>query len=297
MGNTMIQDSITGNIMGLRDGFVPVGMKEYGGILYIASFNPQTQEGQLGTIPSPVINYTYSKIPYTYKFDKQLTNPDEGLEGKSLIDNLLPKYLKKPFKISDKRFQVGDQFIVNLNFENLITTKRDCVNIVSESSSYISNAQTANIETRQYSLISGFKENKESVNSEIKDYGWFKVILEAKVERSSDTINLLNISDKRQTYYLEDILEPIQSKYWFLNEHDYKDKLIEYVTPEGNHTGNYYLPLDTERCQADDQYRTYPNILPGYLYVRLEPELPENFKFFKNQSTGVLSPYINVITL
>jgi hypothetical protein len=40
MGNTMIQDSTTGNIMGLRDGFVPVGMKEYGGILYIASYNP-----------------------------------------------------------------------------------------------------------------------------------------------------------------------------------------------------------------------------------------------------------------
>jgi len=39
MGNTTICDSTTGNIMGLEDGFVPVGMKEYGGILYIASYN------------------------------------------------------------------------------------------------------------------------------------------------------------------------------------------------------------------------------------------------------------------
>jgi hypothetical protein len=44
--------------MGLNDGFVPVGMKEYGGILYIASYNPNTKEGELGTIPSPMITYT-----------------------------------------------------------------------------------------------------------------------------------------------------------------------------------------------------------------------------------------------
>jgi hypothetical protein len=58
MGNTKIQDSTTGNIMGLRDGFVPIGMKEYGGILYIASYNINTKEGEIGTIPSPVFNYT-----------------------------------------------------------------------------------------------------------------------------------------------------------------------------------------------------------------------------------------------
>ena len=42
MGNTLIQDSISGAVMGLSPGFVPVGMTEHGGIFYIASFNPKT---------------------------------------------------------------------------------------------------------------------------------------------------------------------------------------------------------------------------------------------------------------
>ena len=42
MGNTLIKDSITGNVMGLSDGFIPLGIKEHGGILYIASYNPTT---------------------------------------------------------------------------------------------------------------------------------------------------------------------------------------------------------------------------------------------------------------
>lgn len=287
MGNTMIQDSTTGNIMGLRDGFVPVGMKEYGGILYIASFNPQTQEGQLGTIPSPVINYTYVNTPYVCDFtDTQITNIDSGNSSKSLITDLLPKYLKEPFQISDKRFQVGDQFIVNLNLSNKAQTKRYCryflnnTDIINRNQTYTPNTPTI------YPLISGFKENTSSTDSEIKDYGWFKIVLEAKVERSSDTINLSNISDKRQKYYTEDKLEPIESKYWFINE-------AEASIP----TGYNYLPLDTERCQADDQYRTYPNILPGYLYVHAEVELPENFEFFKNNSTGIKSPNVFLITI
>lgn len=60
MGNTLIKDSITGNIISLSNGFVPLGIKERGGILYIASYNPQTKEGELGTVPSPIIHYTYN---------------------------------------------------------------------------------------------------------------------------------------------------------------------------------------------------------------------------------------------
>lgn len=304
MGNTMIQDSTTGNIMGLRDGFVPVGMKEYGGILYIASFNPQTQEGQLGTIPSPVINYTYNLAPYLCSFSgerpsdakgTQITNIDknknsstESYLGTSLYTNLLPKYLKTPFSISDKRFQVGDQFIVNLQFNNTNKLTRQYVK-------YISNSAHKNV---YYNLISGFKKDIES--NDINDYGLFKIVLEAKVEKSSDTINLSNISNKRQKYYIESKLEPIESNYWFINEAEIDPSLLQTTTiinSKGVSEQISYLPLDTERCQADNQYRTYPNILPGYLYVHVEVELPENFEFFKNNSTGLKSPNVFSITL
>jgi hypothetical protein len=60
MGNTRIQDRVTGSIMGLKEGFIPLGMKEYGGVLYIASYNPTTKTSELGTIPSPLFDYTQS---------------------------------------------------------------------------------------------------------------------------------------------------------------------------------------------------------------------------------------------
>jgi hypothetical protein len=59
MGNTLIQDSATGNIMGLNPGFIPVGIKEHGGIMYIASVN-KDGEGEIGTIPSPIIRDFYN---------------------------------------------------------------------------------------------------------------------------------------------------------------------------------------------------------------------------------------------
>ena len=46
MGNTMIQDSATGAVMQLSPGFVPVGMKEQGGILYIVSANKEGKSEQ-----------------------------------------------------------------------------------------------------------------------------------------------------------------------------------------------------------------------------------------------------------
>ena len=58
MGNTLIQDSATGNIMGLNPGFIPLGLKEHGGVMYIASINNKG-EGELGTIPSPIIRDIY----------------------------------------------------------------------------------------------------------------------------------------------------------------------------------------------------------------------------------------------
>lgn len=46
-GNTKIEGT------NLSPGFIPVGMKEHNGILYIVSHNPQTKESEIGTYPSP----------------------------------------------------------------------------------------------------------------------------------------------------------------------------------------------------------------------------------------------------
>lgn len=46
----------------LPSGFVPVGVKEYGGIIYVASYNPITNQGQLGSFPSPERNLSQNEI-------------------------------------------------------------------------------------------------------------------------------------------------------------------------------------------------------------------------------------------
>lgn len=56
-GNEMILQNDMGNAKigsaGLPEGYIPVGMTEYGGIIYVASWNPKTKHGQIGSFPSP----------------------------------------------------------------------------------------------------------------------------------------------------------------------------------------------------------------------------------------------------
>lgn len=47
MGNTQVGTAY------LPAGYVPVGMKEHGGIVYVAAWNPETKKGQIGSYPSP----------------------------------------------------------------------------------------------------------------------------------------------------------------------------------------------------------------------------------------------------
>ena len=47
MGNVKIKNAL------LKAGYVPVGMKEHGGIVYVAAYNPKTGKGQVGSFPSP----------------------------------------------------------------------------------------------------------------------------------------------------------------------------------------------------------------------------------------------------
>lgn len=55
----------------LSEGYVPIGMKEYGGILYIVSYNPVQNKTEIGSYPSTKIgvkdgdgNYIYKDIEY-----------------------------------------------------------------------------------------------------------------------------------------------------------------------------------------------------------------------------------------
>ena len=56
-GNEMVLQNDMGNAkIGtafLPEGYVPVGMKEHGGTVYVAAYNPITNKSQIGSFPSP----------------------------------------------------------------------------------------------------------------------------------------------------------------------------------------------------------------------------------------------------
>lgn len=99
--NTVLTDSLNGTIitydgnemslqndMGnyglkngkLKEGYIPVGMQEYGDILYVVSYNPIENKAEVGSLPSP--NYIAS--PTSKQADsEEITSILDGLTGES----------------------------------------------------------------------------------------------------------------------------------------------------------------------------------------------------------------------
>ena len=97
----------------LDKGYVPVGMKEHGGIIYVAAYNPITKKSQIGSFPSPQQLYEGDDLnvtPIEIRFSDFIT-----------IQNSIPhiklEYQKqKLFQVNNsdevKIFHPGDKFII-----------------------------------------------------------------------------------------------------------------------------------------------------------------------------------------
>lgn len=88
MGNGRVETAF------LPPGYVPVGMKEHGGIIYVASYNPITNHGQLGSFPSPERNISSDEMgnpslsvsESTFKFNP-ITGVDTLYSKLSILDD------------------------------------------------------------------------------------------------------------------------------------------------------------------------------------------------------------------
>lgn len=103
MGNAQIQNSY------LPKGYVPVGMKEFGGVIYVAAYNPITNRSQIGSFPSPQrrffnkdsnegfidLNQLYEHVPY-------LGSNDYLVSQRNLLIPIS----------SDQLLRAGDKFII-----------------------------------------------------------------------------------------------------------------------------------------------------------------------------------------
>lgn len=114
----------------LRDGYIPVGMKEYGGIIYVAAYNPETNKGQVGCFPSPQQLYTNTnKITnYSINLDQFYTSSDEisGRYGKKAVV-IGTSNIREIVQVNSEEVQVnneevilypGDKFIFNAKLDD-----------------------------------------------------------------------------------------------------------------------------------------------------------------------------------
>lgn len=67
----------------LSPGFIPVGAKEFNDVIYIASRNPETQEDEIGSFPSPV--YDGTGVAVTYNDSTTISN---SLSSTTMFDKL-----------------------------------------------------------------------------------------------------------------------------------------------------------------------------------------------------------------
>ena len=104
MGNGRVETAY------LPSGYVPVGMKEYGGIIYVASHNPISGKSQIGSFPSP---------------ERNLSDTELGAPTKTIQINSSHQYDKlELFESQEQKIRPGDKFAISIsgaNLENYVT--------------------------------------------------------------------------------------------------------------------------------------------------------------------------------
>lgn len=151
MGNGRVETAY------LPAGYVPVGIKEYGGIIYVASYNPLTNKGQIGSFPSPERNISSDEIN---KALDPIISPDKfEISGNS-------QFIYK-FKLfgddTNTIIRPGDKFSIILESDQTIETLRKFV-------SNCLNVETVNEETgRKRKKISSPKNKLLSITVAVFD--------------------------------------------------------------------------------------------------------------------------------
>ena len=109
MGNRRVDNAF------LPEGYEPVGMKEYGGIIYIAAYNPITNRSQIGSFPSPerrISSHDDENLGNSFDLDISLFGTKQSLSlGLTCLEQdtvLLPL-------TDDISLHAGDKFIVYSN--------------------------------------------------------------------------------------------------------------------------------------------------------------------------------------
>ena len=102
MGNARVETAY------LPNGYMPVGTCEYGGIIYIVSYNPLENKSQIGCFPSPERNISQKELGH----NTEIIGSDKFTNGSGEIHNNSYKVLLKQSNLNP-----GDKFLIHSNPE------------------------------------------------------------------------------------------------------------------------------------------------------------------------------------
>lgn len=114
-GNEMVLQNDMGNgrveTAHLPAGYVPVGVKEHGGIVYVASYNPLTNQSQIGSFPSPERNISQKE----QSADKDL------IFGYFSVNDEIQQLTMK-LQLTEDVLRPGDKFSIDMfNYSQLVS--------------------------------------------------------------------------------------------------------------------------------------------------------------------------------
>lgn len=103
MGNALVTTANNITIT-LNEGFVPVGMKEYNGILYIVSYNDTTKQCEIGSFPSTEIAETSETEEPSKEFYSEILGESgyKSISYKELSKNIKRQQLTEKLNPGDK---------------------------------------------------------------------------------------------------------------------------------------------------------------------------------------------------
>ena len=143
MGNRRVDNAF------LPPGYQPVGMKEYGGVIYVAAYNPITNKSQIGSFPSPerkIDNLDDPSLSNSFDFGRFLEyDSDSQLNLKVLKSDtfMIPLTGDISLRAGDK-FAIYSSDLYNGNLKNDITNFNN-----------ISNGKVKSPKNKKYTLSIG----------------------------------------------------------------------------------------------------------------------------------------------
>lgn len=98
MGNGRVETAY------LPEGYVPVGMVEFGGIIYVCSYNPFDNRGQIGSFPSPERNISSTELGQSVITLKESDFDFDSTNGAKVL------YVQK--NLYENKLSPGDKYLV-----------------------------------------------------------------------------------------------------------------------------------------------------------------------------------------